>query len=285
MRRFVSPITLALLSVAHAGPLHAQTTPMLELQTKALQVMSNAAERICNSISTSGNTRSAELSGNAKAALTGVIKNIAELGMDGAGKYQTTEYNNVLQQDLANAIRTNADCKKAVFDTLVDRMLPKQSGLNSPPAVAVHPTDRKLVFQNSYLRATVKQAASNKMTAFAPTSYNNSVSIELENTSNQSYALAVAYNAPKSISILGSKGSCEDPKVSGIGEVAYWNGQILTGAPTTLEPGDRLIMNLIFYGCLTGFSGLNGVFTGRLMRFTQSGLQSMTVSVSDIHFE
>jgi hypothetical protein len=153
----------------------------------------------------------------------------------------------------------------------------------SPEAPAA--SNRKLVFENSYLRVSIKQASSNKVVGFSPISYNNSISIELENTSTQSYGIATAYNRPKSISIVGSRGNCEDPEVSGIGEVAYWNGQILTGLPTTLEPGDRLIMNATFFGCLTGFSGSRAAFAARLMRFTHPGLQSVTVSMNDIYFE
>jgi hypothetical protein len=105
----------------------------LELQTKALKAIGDAAERICNSVSTTGNSSNIELSGKAKAELAGVIKSVADLGIEGAGKYQTGEYSNVLQKDLAQAIKSNADCRQTVFNTLVDRMIPSRASPNAPP--------------------------------------------------------------------------------------------------------------------------------------------------------
>jgi hypothetical protein len=112
---------------------------MLSMQRTALKDITDAAERICNSIPLSGVSQSAELSGQAKAEVNGVIKKVAELGVAGAGKYQTSEFSNVLQRDLAQAIQTNANCKQTVFNVLVDRMIPaRPSAPSGPPATQLN---------------------------------------------------------------------------------------------------------------------------------------------------
>jgi hypothetical protein len=117
-----------------------QANETLSMQRTALKDITDAAERICNSIPLSGASQSAELSGQAKAEVNGVIKKVAELGVQGAGKYQTSEFSNVLQRDLAQAIQTNANCKQTVFNVLVDRMIPAKSSA-SPSGLAVAQPD------------------------------------------------------------------------------------------------------------------------------------------------
>jgi hypothetical protein len=60
----------------------------------------------------------------AKAELSEVLKKVAELGIEGAAKYQTVEYQGVLQKDLARALRSYTDCKIEVWRGLKDKLLP-----------------------------------------------------------------------------------------------------------------------------------------------------------------
>ena len=48
---------------------------------------------------------------------------IADLGVEGAGKFSSAEYRNVLQQDLAKTLQSNADCKLSVFKLLQEKMI------------------------------------------------------------------------------------------------------------------------------------------------------------------
>ena len=65
-----------------------------------------------------------ELTGNANAKLAGVIGKVVSIGVGGATKYTTQASQNVLQRDLAQAIKNGEDCKLSVFNTLVAKMLP-----------------------------------------------------------------------------------------------------------------------------------------------------------------
>ena len=102
-------------------------------QARALKLISESATEICNTVETEGHSRNAELSGNVKAKLGGVLGQIADLGVDGAGKLTSAEYRNVLQQDLAKTLQSNADCKLSVFKLLQEKMIGPVTSASAPP--------------------------------------------------------------------------------------------------------------------------------------------------------
>src|SRR5664280_2833436 len=76
----------------------------LDTKKKALEIISDHANRICYSIPIHGGSNKVEISGEAKAELPIVIKKLADLGLKGAAKYESAEYQGVLQSDLAKTI-------------------------------------------------------------------------------------------------------------------------------------------------------------------------------------
>lgn len=95
----------------------------LDAQAKALIVIRETAADICNTVAQEGSSQETELSGDVKAKLGGVVAKIANLGFEGAGKYTSTEYKGVLQQQLTTALQNNADCKLNVFKLLQEKMI------------------------------------------------------------------------------------------------------------------------------------------------------------------
>jgi hypothetical protein len=57
-----------------------------------------------------GTTQNLELSGGAKAELSRFLKEIADLGIEGAAKYQSWEWQGLLQQDLAEQLNNSRNC-------------------------------------------------------------------------------------------------------------------------------------------------------------------------------
>ena len=98
-------------------------------QQQALDMIAVFAEKLCKDIPLTGGGRSLELSGKAKAELSGIIKKIANLGVEGAAKYQTSEYRGLLQKDLAKAIKESTNCRLEVWKDLKDKLL----GVAAPP--------------------------------------------------------------------------------------------------------------------------------------------------------
>ena len=90
-----------------------------------LAAIAEFADKICNVIPTTGERLSAEVNGNVKAELNGLLKKLGDVGISGTGGYSAEEYAGVVQKDLADAIKNNSDCKLVVVKLLVDRVLPQ----------------------------------------------------------------------------------------------------------------------------------------------------------------
>ncbi|HRJ53063.1 MAG TPA: hypothetical protein PLE99_09855 [Candidatus Thiothrix moscowensis] len=106
----------------------------LESHKAALETIQQFASQICNDIPLVGKSENIELSGSAKVELEKFLKKLADIGIEGIGNYQSTDYTGVLQQDLAALAGKNMDCKMAMVDKLIDRFLPA-----TPPAEVVKP--------------------------------------------------------------------------------------------------------------------------------------------------
>lgn len=114
----------------------------LERHKQAAQLIREMAADICPPVSREGSRRNTELSGDAKAKLGKVIGKMVDLGIEGAGKYNSDEYKNVLQKDLAPLIQGNTDCRLHVFhrmaglfqiDSLATPRSPDTRGASSNP--------------------------------------------------------------------------------------------------------------------------------------------------------
>jgi hypothetical protein len=103
----------------------------LEDQEKALKIIADFAERLCRDIPLEGQGSNIDLSGKAKADLNGVISRIANLGIEGAAKYQTQDYKGLLQMDLARALKDSTDCRMQVWKDLKDKLVVPASKTSS----------------------------------------------------------------------------------------------------------------------------------------------------------
>ncbi len=106
----------------------------IDTQKQAVDLITQTADKICSSIGTSGQTTSSQFQGDVKAQLTGLAAKLADLGLSGSGAIKTEQYQGVLQSDLANSLRDNAQCKLAVFNSMY-------SALIRPPAICRDPTN------------------------------------------------------------------------------------------------------------------------------------------------
>ena len=102
----------------------------LEDNEKALNMIADFADRLCKDIPLQGHGENLELSGSAKAELNGIIKKLANLGIDGAIKYQNTDYEGLLQKDLVNALKDSTNCRLQIWSDLKDKFISS----NIPPA-------------------------------------------------------------------------------------------------------------------------------------------------------
>jgi hypothetical protein len=87
-------ISFGLAMYVAVAPAHAQD---LKPQEKALQLITDAANKLCTSIDTKVTADKLELTGEAKAVVNGVLSKLVNIGVGGAAKYQKSESNGVLQ--------------------------------------------------------------------------------------------------------------------------------------------------------------------------------------------
>ncbi len=129
-----------------------------QAQQQALAQIIKTANEICQSAPLEETSRGIDLKGDANAKLGGLVGKLADLGIAGAGEYQTNRSLGVLQKDLIIAIQSANGCKLEVFRTLEKDLLrgravnvapennsnpgapiSKPSSASDPPSVASAP--------------------------------------------------------------------------------------------------------------------------------------------------
>ncbi|MFZ2652677.1 MAG: hypothetical protein WA210_21460 [Burkholderiaceae bacterium] len=112
----------------------------LDANQKALDMIRDFATKLCDSVPPQGRLQDVDLSGKAKAELKGVVKRIADLGIEGAAKYRTSEYEGVLQADLAKLLANQSTCKLEVWRDLKDKLIPSSSGSSTTNSASALPS-------------------------------------------------------------------------------------------------------------------------------------------------
>jgi hypothetical protein len=102
---------------------HSAVADELANQLAAIEVITKAAGDICYTVEQQGSRKEIRLSGDASAELDSVIRKVIDLGIKGAGAYTNEQHKGVLQEELATTLQHSMDCKKDVFDNLVNRVL------------------------------------------------------------------------------------------------------------------------------------------------------------------
>ena len=99
------------------------------LQTKkqGLDIIAEFADKFCKEVPLVGKGNNIELSGKGKAELEGIISKLANLGIAGAAKYQSTEYQGLLQKDLLEGFKSGTNCRLQIWGDLKDSLLTSPS--------------------------------------------------------------------------------------------------------------------------------------------------------------
>lgn len=123
-------ISLQLLLVALVFT-SANAADLATVQT-TLNIISDFTDKLCKTPPLQGGTEEVELSGSAKAELNQLLKKVANLGVEGAVKYQSEQYSGLLQKDLANVLRDSNNCRLEVWGDLKDKLFPQEPKVISP---------------------------------------------------------------------------------------------------------------------------------------------------------
>lgn len=93
---------------------------------QALTLISDFADNFCKTPPLEGGTKDVTLSIGAKTELNKILKKVANLGIEGAAKYQSEHYQGLLQKDLVNALKDSSNCRLEIWRDLNDKLLPKK---------------------------------------------------------------------------------------------------------------------------------------------------------------
>ena len=136
-RRKWSTVIVALAITLLLGGESVNAGTDLKAQQEALNLIADFADRFCKDVPLTTTAESIELSGKAKAELNGLLKKIADLGIEGAGKYQSSKSNGLLQKDLLEARKDSTNCRLKIWEDLEKKLLTGQSVPDVPPYLIV----------------------------------------------------------------------------------------------------------------------------------------------------
>lgn len=100
----------------------------------ALTAITDTADRICGIVAASGESKGMKVEGDVNAQLSSLLKKLANLGISVSVGADATEYQGVLQADLATTLKNLQDCKLKVLETLSKRLLPESPKDPSRPS-------------------------------------------------------------------------------------------------------------------------------------------------------
>lgn len=135
MARLRSLVVAAVLATLFPASLASAQSSDLQQKLQALKVIGDIAKEICTTAPLDQTSQGYQLSANAKASLSGLIRVITSSGISGGAVYTHTASQGVLQRDLATSIKTSNDCKLSVFNVLVEKLLgaPEKATVTAPP--------------------------------------------------------------------------------------------------------------------------------------------------------
>jgi hypothetical protein len=122
-----------------------------------LDEIAQTADKICGAVSQAGSSTSVEAKGDVKALLSGLLKHLADLGVEGGGSVDVKNYEGVVQDQLAGALENLRNCKEKVFDILQKKLIPDQQGA-LPSGVQDQLSDIKQLLENINSRLTDARA-------------------------------------------------------------------------------------------------------------------------------
>jgi hypothetical protein len=131
----VLPIALLFSSAAPAAS--------FDDKLQALRAASVTAGQICTTVPLAQRSSTVALSGGAQTYLSKFVSWLAKIKISAAANYQGTSSQGVLQKDLARSIRESNDCKRAVFNKLMDKLIADNAAASAPSAAPPTPSPTK----------------------------------------------------------------------------------------------------------------------------------------------
>jgi eukaryotic-like serine/threonine-protein kinase len=148
-------------------------------QRAALKDIRETAADICGTIEQRGQQSESEIAGKVQAKLNGVMSKVADLGIEGTGHLKSKEYQGVLQTELAATLKESANCRKDVFEKLMEKMLPTAPTEANPNPLFPKGTVLKTSREAALTLESELHAGSNSTIFLAKTRTNDTVVVKI----------------------------------------------------------------------------------------------------------
>ena len=131
-----------------------QISPTRADTPAALSAINDTADRICGIVVARGETSSTKVTGEVRAELSGLAKNLASIGVEGAGDITSSSYLGMLQSDLPATLKDIRDCKLKVLESLKAIVLPGAAQPQNPnaPAAIINPIQQQCMELSEQVR-------------------------------------------------------------------------------------------------------------------------------------
>lgn len=104
-------------------------------QKAALDVIQAFADNFCKTVPLAGKSDSVEASVEAKAKLSNLLKKLADLGIEGAAKYRSEEWQGPLRDSLSGILKDNQNCRLEIWKDLQSKLLRTSAAYKKPQLV------------------------------------------------------------------------------------------------------------------------------------------------------
>lgn len=213
---------------------------------KILDIIARFSISICGNPDLKGSSKTAEAGVIAKAEVSKLVKQLAEIKLETAVKFQNSEYQGLLQQDLAPVLKDSRTCKQSVFNDLKERLLPPPS--NRKPIAAA---DRITVTELECKRSTsppgsfAPQMATLRTAGSASIAENNSLILEAITDKKWTEISEAVLNCEfwgQGTTVGPEPGACKRLPGASVGhsETSNWFGKVVL----IVNPDDKIFVTL-----------------------------------------
>jgi hypothetical protein len=107
------------------------------LDERALAQITDTAAKLCGEFAREGFRNSSAIEGTARAELQGLAGRLVDLGVEGAGKIESSDYANVLQEQLGEELKNQRECNLKIWNDLRTLLTAPGQGAAPRPEPAI----------------------------------------------------------------------------------------------------------------------------------------------------
>jgi hypothetical protein len=126
MDRIMANDKALLVAISMLGLAAGASAQDIDKQARVLELIGSTADRICSIVTIEGSTDSAKIEGKVQTQLDSLMGKLTGIGVSMGAEYDAKRWSGIIQKDLAQAVKDNAQCKSNVFNKLVP-MIPEGS--------------------------------------------------------------------------------------------------------------------------------------------------------------